>query len=190
MANELENTANETNTEENKTETVDTKNLEKRIRELETENNKLRQANTNASADASKWKKQYQEKLSEEERAKAQQDEANTALQQELETLRAERNIANHKAQLLSIGFGDDVAEETAKAINDQDTAKLFDGIRKFIESHDKAVQEQNLRTNPTLKGGTAPKTITKEQFDQMGYIERVKVYQEHPDLYKEFTKT
>ena len=188
--NKLENT-------DNQNKSADTTELEKKIKALEEDNRKLRDSVTNASADASRWKKEKQElenqlksKMTEEERTKAEQDAANTALQQELETLRAERNVANHKAQLLSIGFDDEVAGETAKAINEGDSAKLFEGIRKFIESHDKAVQEKNLRQNPTLPGGNATKTITKEQFEKMGYKDRVKVYEEHPDLYKEFTRT
>ena len=187
--NKLENTGNNNNP-------VDIAAIDKRIKALEDENRKLRDSVTNASADASKWKKEKQElenqlksKMTEEERTRAEQDAAAAAMHQELEALRAERNVANHKAQLLAIGFEGELAETTAKAINDGNTADLFDGIRKFIASHDKAVQEQNLRTNPTLPGGKTAPAVTREQFEKMGYTERVKVYQEHPDLYKEFTR-
>ena len=61
--------------------------MEARIKQLETENGKLKQAQSNASADASEWKKKYQATLSEQDKAKEQQDEANAALQKELETL-------------------------------------------------------------------------------------------------------
>ena len=116
MANELEKTVENTN-ETEETKTVDTAQLEARIKQLESENNKLRQANTNASADASKWKKQYQDKLSEEERTKEQQSEAAASMQKELETLRSERNVANFKAQFVSIGFEETLSQETAEAI-------------------------------------------------------------------------
>ena len=33
------------------------------------------------------------------------------------------------------------------------------------------------------------PKSVTKEQFNQMGYGERVKLYQEQPDLYRKLTE-
>ena len=65
MANELETTNGTENT-------PDTSELEARIKALETENGKLRQANTNASAEASKYKKQLQEKQTEEERKAAE----------------------------------------------------------------------------------------------------------------------
>lgn len=168
---------------------ADTKDLEKRIKELEAENGKLRQANTNASADASKWKKQYQEKLTEEEKAKAQQEEAATAMQKELEALRAERNVANDKSQFLSIGFEDALAQEVSEALNAGDKAKLFDGIRRFIESHDKALREQSLRNNPVIRGGVAKPVMSKEEFEKMGYKDRVKLFNEDRDLYNEMTK-
>ena len=112
------------------------------------------------------------------------------SLQKELETLRAERNVANHKSQLLSIGFEDTLAQEVAEAINAGETAKVFDGLRKFIVAHDKALKENALRNNPTLPGGdSTAKVFTKEQFDAMGYKEREEVFEKYPDLYKEYTK-
>ena len=190
MVNELENTANvETKT--------DTEPSDARVKALEAEIAKLKQSVTNASADASKWKKQYQEtdnalkaKMSDEEKAKAEQDAANAALQQELEQLRNERNVANHKAQLTAIGFDGELAQVTAEAINSGDTAKLFDGIRKFIATHDKELQAKSLMSNPVLSGGEAKKTMSKEEFNKMGYKERVELFNTDPELYKEMTKT
>ena len=194
MANELEKTANVENEPETKeaqkTESTD---LDKRIRQLEAENAKLKQSVTNASADASKWKKQLQEKMTEEERTKAEQDAANAAMQQELELLRNERNVANHKAQFVSIGFDEDTAQEVAesfKTVKPDDLTVLFAGIRKFIESHDKSIRSQNLMSNPVLNGGEAKKKMTKEEFDKMGYKERVAMLQSDPDLYHEMTKS
>jgi len=184
MENEL---TNATNVEETKDNTAE---LDKRIKQLEAENEKLKQSVTNASADASKWKKQLQEKMTAEEKAKAEQEAANAAMQQELELLRNERNVANHKAQLTAIGFDETLAQATAEAINSGDTAKLFDGIRKFIESHDKELRAKSLINNPVLSGGEAKKTMTQEEFDKMGYKERVKLYDENPELYREMTKT
>lgn len=192
MAEELEKNIGSEEQEKNnpaKESDLDATSLKEMIRKLEAENGKLRQANTNASADASKWKKQYQEKLSDEERKKAEQEEQTTAIKLELEALRAERNVANHKAQLLSIGFEDAQAEETAKALNDGDTEKIFDGLRKFVVAHDKALKENAFRSNPILQGGTAGKAVTKEQFAKMGYKERLEVLENYPELYNEYTK-
>ena len=152
-----------------------TSELEAKIKQLEAENGKLRQANTNASADASKWKQKYNETLSEEAKKKADQDEQAANLQKELEALRAERNVANYKSQLTApdIGFDTALAQEVAEAMNNGEIAKVFDGLRKFIVAHDKQLRETAFKGNPTLQGGNVPKAVTKEEFDKMGYMDR-----------------
>lgn len=40
----------------------------------------------------------------------------------------------------------------------------------------------------PPAGGGGSPE-ITKEQFDGMGYSERLKVFNEQPELFKQFTE-
>ena len=199
MANEQTNPTNEQandtkqgqNAEQKQTENKDTASLEARIKQLESENGKLKQAQTNASADASAWKKKYQDTLSEQDKAKIEQDEANAALQKELNDLRNERNIAQFTAALTAsdIGMDGENAKAVAEALNAGETEKVFDGIRKFIASHDKALAEKAMLNNPTLPGGASTKTVTQEEFNRMGYTEMVRFKTEHPDLYKEYTK-
>ena len=191
MENELENPKENSESKETKTEQkVDTAALEARIKQLEAERDKLKNSVTNASADASEWKKKYQATLSEQEKAAEEQSEATAAMQKELEDLRNERNIANHKSQFVSIGFDEALADESAKALNEGNIAKVFDGIRKFVESHDKAMAEKAMLNNPTLPGGNSTKTVSKAEFDQMGYREMAAFKKEHPDLYAEYMKS
>lgn len=194
MANELENTTEttETNTKENSgQDTINLKDLQAKIKALESENGKLKQSVTNASADASKWKKQYQDKLSEQDLAKEQQDEANAALQKELEDLRKERNIAKFTGELVDarIGMDAETAKSVAEALNAGETEKVFDGIRQFISAHDKSLRESALRNNQTLPGGSVGKVTTKEEFRAMSLSEMMDFKANHPDLYAEYTK-
>lgn len=190
MANELENSKetgiNETNTEQK---APDTASLEAELKAVKAERDKLKQSVTNASADASEWKKKYQSKLSEEDKAKEEQDAAYAAMQEKVAALEAERDIANFTAELTGtdIGMDADTAKSVAEALHSGDTEKVFSGIRKFIESHDKALAEKAMLNNPTLPGGKSTKTVTKEEFDKMGYRELVALKNEHPELYKEY---
>ena len=194
MANELENaveTKEQTSNESSLSDTVDLKELQSRIKALESENGKLKQSVTNASADASKWKKQYQDKLTSEEKTKQEQDEANAAMQSELEMLRKERNIAKISGALVAndIGMDAETANAVAEAMNAGETDKVIDGIRQFIKTHDKSLREDAIRNNPTLPGGSTNATVTKAEFDKMGYREMVEFKQTNPELYELYMK-
>ena len=88
---------------------------EARAKALESENNKLRKSVTEASADASKHKhnaeelqKQLNERMTEEERAKAEEAERNAARDKELEELRTAMNVAKYSASLMANDIGMD----------------------------------------------------------------------------------
>ena len=191
MANELENTGSVETTE---TATNDSA----RVKELEAEVARLKQSVTNASADASKHKhekeelqKKLNERMTEEEKAKADRDAAEAAKDAELAELRTKMNVADHKAQFVSLGFSAELAQEVAESFSDiksEGLTVLVAGIRKFIESHDKELTSKSLLNNPILPGGAAKQTMTKEQFNALGYNERLKLFNEQPDLYKELT--
>ena len=49
---------------------------------------------------------------------------------------------------------------------------------------------EKAMLNNPTLPGGNSTKTVSKAEFDQMGYREMAAFKTEHPDLYAEYMKS
>ena len=193
MDSELNNTVqnNETSEQKNESVTVDFKELQSRIKALESENGKLKQSVTNASADASKWKKQYQEKLSAEEQAQVKQEEANAALQKKIEDLLKERNIAKISGALVAndIGMDAETANAVAEAMNAGETDKVLDGIRQFIIAHDKSLKENAILNNQTLQSGKIAPVYSKEDIDKMGYKELVQLKNEYPELYNEYMK-
>ena len=65
----------------------------------------------------------------------------------------------------------------------------FMDALKTFLTAHDKALQADALRSTPRPGVGAVEPTVTKEQFDNMTYRDRVKVFEEQPELYKEFTK-
>ena len=65
----------------------------------------------------------------------------------------------------------------------------VFDGIRRFINAHDKALREDALRNNKTLPGGGAIKTVTQAEFDNMSYTEMLAFKRDNPEQFAEFTK-
>lgn len=156
---------------------------------LKGENEKLKKATTNASADVSRLKKELAARMSDDERTKAEQAEATAALQKELEMLRRDKSVSEHTASFLGIGFDAELAKVGAEAVTDGNTAALFDAIKKFIVAHDKAINADAVRNTPKPGVGAATEKVTRDEFEKMNYSERVKLYEADPDLYRELNK-
>ena len=65
---------------------------------------------------------------------------------------------------------------------------RKFSPLRKTSKSLEKKIRADVLKDTPKPKAGSGTKSeITrKEQFDRMGYTERLKVFNDNPELYKE----
>lgn len=163
--------------------------LKAEIEKVKAENEKLRTANTNASADASKYKKQLAEKMTAEEKAKAESEEAMRKMQEELASLKKDKAVLDRTARFLAIGCSEEVAKSAASAWEEGDESKVFEHLKAFITEHDKSIEAKNLKKTPKPGSGTSTTTVTKEQFDAMSYRDRVKLFDENPELYAQLNK-
>lgn len=161
---------------------------EKEFKRLQQENEKLKKAQTNAAKDASDWKAKFRATQDEATRAAEEQKEALERIMAENETLRKTQTLATHKAGWLGLGFDDALAMEAANASVDNDFDALMGIMKKFLEVHDKELKAANIRQMPAPVSGSAQGSITQEQFDNMSYRERDKLFNEQPELYKKLT--
>ena len=64
--------------------------------------------------------------------------------------------MSSHKASFLALGYDDALAEETAAAMVEGDTAKVFANQQKFLTAHDKNIEAELLKRTPRNgEGGT-----------------------------------
>ena len=166
------------------TEKVD---YEKEFKKLQQENEKLKKAQTNAAKDASDWKAKFRATQDEATRVAEEQKEALERVLAENETLRKTQTLATHKAGWLGLGFDDTLAMEAANASVDNDFDALMGIMKKFLEAHDKELKAANIRQMPAPVSGSA-QSITQEQFDNMSYREREKMFVEQPELYRKLS--
>ena len=161
--------------------------------EYEAENTdaeRLKAAVSKANSEAAEWKKKHNALLSEEQQKEAARLEAEKAIKDELKALRKENSITKSKAEFLALGYDDKLAGEAATALADGDMAKFNAAQKSFIENVKKAERAAALANDPKPPaGGSGGAKITKEQFDAMGYSERLKVFNEQPELFKQFTE-
>jgi len=142
------------------------------------------------ASELAEYKRKLKEKMSEEERKEAERQEAEAALKAELESLRKEVAITKNKAKFLSLGYDEKLAEDTARAMADGDFEKVFANQAIHLENVKKAAIAAALANDPKPPaGGGGGAEITKEQFDAMGYSDRLKLFNEQPETYKKFTE-
>lgn len=193
MAEEIKNVVDATQNNAGKTaedgaETSATKDWEAEYKKLVAENEKLKKANTNASKDASEWKAKFRETQDEATRAKEERDEELARILEENKTLKHAQTLATHKAGWLSLGFNEDIAAAAAEASVGGDFAGLIDAVKKFLMAHDKELNAANIRSMPAPVSGNVNQGITQEQFDNMSYREREKLFSEQPDVYNKLS--
>lgn len=189
MADEMNgaNATNDTNTQES---SVDLTALQAELARMKSENEKLKNAQSNASADASKYKKQLAERMTEQEKAAAETKELIETLKAENEALKRSQALAENEAGFIGAGFDGETAKKAAEAFFDKDFKAFIKTLGDFITAHDKALNADAIRNTPKPgTGNTGAPSITQEQFDKMGYSERLKIYNEQPELYKTLTQ-
>lgn len=124
--------------------------------------------------------------LSAEEKAKLEGEEAIKKMNEELAALKKDKVESEYKANLIGLGYSEELAGETAKAYVDGDSAKVLENQKKFVEEHDKQVKAELMKGTPTPPAGAGSGTMTKENFMKMSREERFKFAEEHPQEYSQ----
>ena len=174
---------------DNVPETPTVEELQAELAKVRDENTKLKNAQSSASADASKYKKALQERMTEQERAANETKELIEQLKAENAAMKRNQTLAEHTSGYLGLGFDADLAKRAAEATSDGDFSAMMSAFRDFITAHDKALQADAMRNTPRPGTGAVAPAVTKEQFDKMSYFERLKVWEEQPELYKELVE-
>ena len=146
-----------TNATKNTEQTNELETLRAELDRLKGENTKLRESVNSASADASKYKKQWPATLSEAERKEAEAAEQRKAELAELEQLRTEKRVSGYTAKLMAVGYDAQTAGIMAAALPDGIGDAYFEAQRNFIDGKVQATKSELLSKQPSVTPGTAP---------------------------------
>ena len=150
--------------------------------ELERMKNAVSKANSEAAA----WKKKHNELLGEEERKKQEQADHLAQVEKELADLRREKTISEYAAKFLGMGYEESLAKETAQAMADGDTEKVFANQVKFNDALKKAAIADKLKSTPRPGAGSDGGTVmTLKKLRTLSDEEYEKFATEHPEEYK-----
>lgn len=116
---------------------------------------KQKAAVSKANSEAAAWKKKHNELLSEDERQKQQQAEDIAAMQKELDELRRDKTVSQFTAKFIAQGYDEKLAADTAKAMADGDTDKVFANQQTFLEAYAKQVKSTAIQGTPKPAAGS-----------------------------------
>lgn len=170
---------------------VSIEDLKAQIERLTSDNERLKKATTNASADASKYKKELQARMSEQERKEQADEDEKRRLLERVAELEANARNSEGNTAFVGIGYSDTSAKDATEAFYKGDLPAFMKIMKTFLTDHDKSLKAEGVRnTTPPFGGGSIPKTITKEQFDKMNYTELSELYEKDPDTYNALRNT
>lgn len=165
--------------------------LEEQLQALMLENAKLKRATDKATSEASNFKKQLREKQSADEIALQEKAEREAQKDEELNALRRENQINKLEKNFLALGYSLEQANRASTAQVDGDTDALFKIQSEVQQSLIKAQKAEWLKSIPQINVGVGEEktTVTKEQFEKMGYMEEREFKTKYPETYKLYTQ-
>lgn len=184
---------NETLKEETlkKEENPDNKSIEEKINELMIENARLKKAIDKTSSECADYKKKYRATLSEKEIYDAEKAEKEAQREAEFQALLRENKVNKLEKSYLAMKYTSDEAHDMAIAEVDNDVEAKIRIMSQVDTRKKKEYEAEWLKSRPEISYGvgTEKTTVTKEQFKEMGYLERKEFKDKYPETYKEYIR-
>ena len=124
---------------------------------------KLKEALSRANGDAAEWKRKYRATLDDAKRAEEERLERDRERDEKIATYEKQIAISNFKAQYLAAGYSPELAEASALAQAEGDTATVLSNQMKFLEETKKNLEVQALGKQPPITPGKPPKGESDE---------------------------
>ena len=138
------------------------------------------------TSECKEWKTKYQSTLDAGELAKQQAEEERANMLNELNLLKREKNIADLKSQFLGIGYGEELASDTAIATLDGNTAKVLENQKKFADQLVANTKKDLIKDNPKPQGAGSGNAdvMTREKFGKLPPKEKADFIANHREEY------
>ena len=165
--------------------------VEEQLQQALIENEKLKRAQEKAASDAADWKKKYNATLTDAQKAAQEKAEKEAERQEQFDNLLKENTVNKLSKNFLKLGYPEDKAEEAANAQYDGDTETLFRIQSEVQQALIKQKEAEWLKSRPYVSTGVGDEktSVTKEQFNKMGYSQRVEFKKKYPETYKSYVE-
>lgn len=152
---------------------------------------RLKASLAKANSEAGNFRKQLRERQTAEEAAAADRAEKDAQREELLNTLLREKTEGHYTRRLMALGLAEEDALKMAKGLPSEIQDSFFDGLVKYKTDLEKSIRAEIVKGTPKLgtAGVSAMASVTKEAFEKMGYLERVKLHNTDPELYEKYSK-
>ena len=116
---------------------------------------RLKAALSKANGEAADYKKQLRNKQTDDEANEAARKEELDKLVQENTELKRSISLSEKKAKLLSMGYDEKLADETAAAMVDGDMDKVMTNQSVYLEAQKKSITADHMRQTPRPASGS-----------------------------------
>lgn len=117
------------------------------------------------SSELAEAKRQLKSKMTDDEAAKAANDQQIADMQAEIQQLKLEKMESAYKAKYLAMpGFDEKLAEDTAKAMAAGDMDKVFANQAKANVAYEKSLRAELMKSNPRPDGSGASGEPEKDE--------------------------
>lgn len=130
-------------------------------------------------------KKELIEKMTEDEQKKQKEQEERDELQSKYEKLLHESEVSKFKAKLLGMGYEEKLADDTAEAMVNGDSEKVFANQKKHLEAVKKKVHAEAFKDTPKPTGNGNSESMTLEKLRKMSPQDRYNYSIKNPEEYK-----
>lgn len=159
--------------------------VEEQLTHLMAESKKWKAQFDKASAEAANYKKQYRETLSQKEQMDLEKAERDAAMQTEFNDMKKQLAIIGLEKNFLNLGYDEKTANKAANAQFEGDTDELFKIQQTFLSARDSKLKAEWMKSQPIPPSGNGEYgNVTKEQFEQMSYLERCELYEKDRETY------
>lgn len=165
--------------------------IEKALESIELPNDgsaeieRLTTALSKSNSEAASYKKQLREKMTEDEIKKKEEADRMEELQSKYDALLKESTISKYKARFLALGYDDALATETAEAMANGDTEKVFAAQQKHLDTVDKKIREEVLKDTPRPTGGSGKGKSAEDILNITDSAARQSAIAENIDLFQ-----
>lgn len=124
---------------------------------------KWKAASDKASSEAASYKKQYNAKLTDDERAKQENEAAFAEMQAKIAEYEKRDKISTATAAFLKAGFDEKAAGIAAEAFTGGDIESLAGALKTYKAAIETQTKSSLMAGNPKPEGGVEPKLRSKE---------------------------